>query len=103
SPHILNAGISWPGRFAVVPLLLAEDDFGWLGDVLGILSIPLLVSLNAFFVAAEFAVVSVRRTRVEELVRQGQKGARSVAKAIENVNRILAATQLGVTLSSLGL
>jgi len=86
-----------------VPILIAEGDVGWLGDLLGLLSIPLLVACNGFFVAAEFALVSVRRTRVEELVHQGVKGANSISTAIADINRILAATQLGVTLSSLGL
>lgn len=86
-----------------MPTLLAEGDFGWLGDMLGILSIPLLVALNAFFVASEFAMVSVRRTRIEELVQQGRSGAGAVATAIQDINRIIAATQLGITLTSLGL
>jgi len=86
-----------------VLLLLAEGEWGRLGTVLGLLSIPLLVGLNAFFVAAEFALVAVRKTRVEELVKHNVAGARSVAAAIEHMNRTIAATQLGVTLSSLGL
>ncbi|HWY88976.1 MAG TPA: hemolysin family protein [Gemmataceae bacterium] len=84
-------------------LLLAESAWGWPGTWLGLLSIPLLVGLNAFFVAAEFALVAVRKTRVEELVARKIKGARSVAAALEYLNRTIAATQLGVTLSSLGL
>lgn len=86
-----------------MPILMAEGDAGWLGDLLGLLSIPLLVGLNAFFVAAEFALVAVRRTRVEELVSRGIKGARAVQNAVEHLDRSIAATQLGITLSSLGL
>jgi CBS domain containing-hemolysin-like protein len=86
-----------------VHLLLAEGEPGPLETALGFLSIPLLVALNAFFVAAEFALVAVRKTRVEELVTHKIKGARSVATAIEHMNRTIAATQLGVTFSSLGL
>ena len=75
----------------------------FLSDLLGILSIFLLVLANAFFVAAEFSLVSVRRTRIAELVNSGQTSAEAVQKAIENPDRVIAATQLGITLSSLGL
>ncbi len=44
---------------------------------LGLLSVPLLVTLNGLFVAAEFALVAVRRTRVEEMIAQGKRGART--------------------------
>src|SRR5260370_14241531 len=65
--------------------------------------IPALVVLNGLFVAAEFALVVVRRTRVEEMVQQGQKGAKALHTAIEHLDRSIAATQLGVTLASIGL
>src|SRR5437899_4215013 len=65
--------------------------------------IPALVILNGLFVAAEFALVSVRKTRVEEMVRQGIKSAKTLEGAIEHLDRSIAATQLGVTLASLGL
>ena len=68
-----------------------------------LLSIPALVILNGLFVAAEFALVSVRKTRVEEMVRQGIKRAKTLEGAIEHLDRSIAATQLGVTLASLGL
>ncbi|MBN1147045.1 MAG: HlyC/CorC family transporter [Anaerolineales bacterium] len=72
-------------------------------DVLGILAIGLLVLANGFFVAAEFSLVSVRRTRIAELVARGESGAEAVQKAINNPDRVIAATQLGITLSSLAL
>jgi CBS domain containing-hemolysin-like protein len=75
----------------------------WAWDVLGLLTIPALVVLNGLFVAAEFALVAVRRTRVEELVSHGVKGARAVAAATESLDRSIAATQLGITLASIGL
>ncbi len=84
-------------------VLFAEGDWSDLETVLGLLSIPFLVALNGFFVAAEFALVAVRKTRVEELVSLQRKGAGSVASALRNLNRTIAGTQLGVTLSSLGL
>ncbi|MEB2283383.1 MAG: hypothetical protein B6D46_06425 [Polyangiaceae bacterium UTPRO1] len=63
----------------------------------------LLVFLNAFFVAAEFAIVKVRSTRVQELVRDGVRGSVAVANAIKDLDAYLSATQLGITLASLGL
>jgi CBS domain containing-hemolysin-like protein len=72
-------------------------------DLLRLFAVVLLVLANAFFVAAEFSLVSVRRTRVAELVSQGHTGAAWVQKAIDNPDRVIAATQLGITLASLGL
>jgi putative hemolysin len=88
-----------------VHILLGQESFWgtWLGESLGLLSIPILVVLNGFFVAAEFALVAVRKTRVEEMVGQKMPGARSVAKAVNNIGSTIAATQLGITLTSLGL
>lgn len=72
-------------------------------DLLGLALVIVLVVLNAFFVAAEFALVSVRRTKVEEMVARGQTGAAAVRRAIHDPDRFIAATQLGITLASLGL
>ena len=72
-------------------------------DLFGLLAVIVLVLINGFFVSAEFSLVSVRRTRVEELVRRGQPGARAVRRAIQDPDRFIAATQLGITLASLGL
>jgi putative hemolysin len=72
-------------------------------DVLGLFSVLVLVLVNAFFVAAEFSLVSVRRTRIAELVGRGDLDAVAVQRAIENPDRVIAATQLGITLASLGL
>src|SRR5262245_13381950 len=83
--------------------LLAASDTSWVWNTLGLLSIPLLVALNGLFVAAEFALVAVRKTRVEELVRQGQQGAKAVEDATANLDRSIAATQLGITLVSIAL
>jgi CBS domain containing-hemolysin-like protein len=62
-----------------------------------------LVAMNGFFVVAEFALVSVRRSRIEELVAQGNTLARVARRAIKDPDRFIAATQLGITLASLGL
>jgi CBS domain containing-hemolysin-like protein len=72
-------------------------------DLLGLVAVVFLVLLNAFFVAAEFSLVSVRQTRIAELVGQGDATAETVQKALENPDRVIAATQLGITLASLGL
>jgi putative hemolysin len=77
--------------------------WSWAWPILGLLSIPLLVALNALFVAAEFALVAVRKTRVEELVAQGRSGATSVEHALTHLDRSIAATQLGITLASIAL
>ncbi len=63
----------------------------------------ILVFLNGFFVASEFALVAVRKTRINELVKNGNKSARLVQKAIKNLDTYISATQLGITLASLGL
>ena len=68
-----------------------------------LLAIILLVLLNAFFVGAEFALVRSRRTRLEAMTRSGDKLARFAVRASSNISRILSASQLGVTLASLGL
>ncbi len=66
-------------------------------------SLAALLFANAFFVAAEFALVSIRRTRVEELVAAGSAPARVVRHVIQDPDRFIAATQLGITMASLGL
>lgn len=72
-------------------------------DVLLVAAALLLIGLNAFFVASEFALVSVRKTRIEELISQGNATARTVKALTQNPERFIAATQLGVTIASLGL
>ncbi|MER7701717.1 hemolysin family protein [Kitasatospora sp. NPDC097605] len=68
------------------------------------LAVALLLLLgNAFFVGAEFAVVSVRRSQIEPLAEAGNKRARTVLHALSNVSAMLAAAQLGITVCSLGL
>jgi putative hemolysin len=69
----------------------------------GILAILLLVFMNGFFVAAEFAFVGARRTRITQLAAEGNKGAIAAENAIHHLDSYIAATQLGITLASLGL
>jgi len=72
-------------------------------NVLGLrlLAIVALVAANAFFVAAEFALVASRRTRIEAMIRRGDRKARTVRQALNNLYRLLSATQLGITLTSI--
>jgi putative hemolysin len=74
-----------------------------LWDLARLLAVPALVVLNGLFVAAEFALVSVRKTRMEMLQEKGVAAARSVLIAIEDLDDAIAATQLGITLASIGL
>jgi CBS domain containing-hemolysin-like protein len=68
-----------------------------------LIAIPILIAINGFFVAAEFALVAIRRTRVEELVQQGRAGAATLLEAIRDLNRSVGACQLGITVASLAL
>lgn len=62
-----------------------------------------LLALNALFVAAEFALISARRTQIEPLAQAGSRTARLALRAMENVTVAMAAAQLGITICSLGL
>lgn len=62
-----------------------------------------LVVLNGFFVASEFSIVKIRQTRIEELMQQGTRRAARAHILVQNMNEYLSATQLGITLASLGL
>src|SRR5438477_12992821 len=62
-----------------------------------------LVLTNGLFVAAEFSIVTVRKTRIDQLIAEGHRGARAVRRAVTDPERYIAATQLGITMASLGL
>lgn len=62
-----------------------------------------LVFLNGFFVASEFALVSVRKTRIDELVKRGNKSAKLVQDSLKDLDTYISGTQLGITLASLAL
>jgi putative hemolysin len=70
---------------------------------LELLAVALLILLNAFFVAGEYSLVTVRRTRIKELADEGSRTARSVLTITSDPPRFIAAMQLGVTLTSLGI
>jgi CBS domain containing-hemolysin-like protein len=71
--------------------------------LLQLAAVPLLVLLNGFFVAAEFALVKIRATQLETLVARGHRRARVAQRIVHNLDAALSATQLGITLASLGL
>jgi len=71
--------------------------------LLRILVVVLLLALNAFFVAAEFAIVSVRDTRIQQLIDAHRTGARTVQRLQQHLDDFLPAVQFGVTLASLAL
>ena len=72
-------------------------------SVVGLAAVVVLVLANAFFVAAEFALVGARRTRLDEMARAGDGKARLARRAVQSLDRYISATQLGITLASLGL
>ncbi|MBK6494493.1 MAG: HlyC/CorC family transporter [Gemmatimonadetes bacterium] len=80
-----------------------EPSTSWTSIAVGLLSVIALVGLNAFFVAAEFALVGARRTRLEEMAEAGDGKATLALKAVQSLDRYVSATQLGITLASLGL
>jgi CBS domain containing-hemolysin-like protein len=72
-------------------------------SILKLLAIFALVAVNGIFVAAEFALVSVRPTRIDQLVADGNRWARLVKRAMADPNRFISAAQVGITMASLGL
>lgn len=70
---------------------------------LQLLLVLFLVLVNGYFVAAEFALVSLRKTRIHELIKKGNRAAKLVQKAQKDLDSYLSSTQLGITLASLAL
>ncbi len=68
-----------------------------------LLTVFLLVLLNGYFVASEFALVAVRRTRIDELIKKGNLTAKLVRDALQDLDSYISATQLGITIASLAL
>jgi CBS domain containing-hemolysin-like protein len=69
----------------------------------GVVLTVVLLALNALFVAAEFALISARRTQLEPRIAAGSAAAQMAMRAIENITQVMAAAQLGITICSLGL
>ena len=88
-------------------LVIAESDvsepisFSMVVLKLGIVLV--LVAANGFFVAAEFAFVGVRRSRIETIAASGKSSAKRLLRLLDNLNAYLSASQLGITLASLAL
>jgi len=71
--------------------------------ILKILAVILLVLINGFFVAAEFALVKIRETQLNPLIAQGNRSAKLAKSIVGNLDKYLSAAQLGITLASLAL
>jgi CBS domain containing-hemolysin-like protein len=72
-----------------------------MSDWAGLLWLLVLLAVNAFFVASEFAVISARRSQIEPLAEQGRRSARTALSAMEHATLMLSTTQLGITVASL--
>ncbi|HEV8398799.1 MAG TPA: hemolysin family protein [Gemmatimonadales bacterium] len=78
---------------------MTEPEIQSLG--LRLMAVIVLIAANAFFVAAEFALVAARRTRIEALIRRGDRKAKTVQRALQDLYRQLSAAQLGITVASI--
>lgn len=72
-----------------------------MSDYSGLAWLVVLLAMNAFFVGAEFAVISARRSQIEPLALKGKRSAKTALWAMEHVSLMLATSQLGITVSSL--
>lgn len=72
-------------------------------DLLGLVAVLALVLANGYFVATEFALVAVRRSQIQLWVGEGRRGAQAASEAIDRLDDAIAATQLGITIASIGL
>ncbi|OXS78362.1 hemolysin family protein [Domibacillus enclensis] len=72
-------------------------------EIVNLVGIALLIALTAFFVAAEFAIVKMRASRVDQLVEEGKPGALAVQRVTTHLDEYLSACQLGITITALGL
>ena len=83
--------------------LLIQPPLTWPEIVTRLLAVVSLIVLNAFFVTVEFSIVSVRRSRINQLAFAGDLQAKTVQQLQQKINNLLSTTQLGITLSSLAL
>ena len=68
-----------------------------------LVALLVLVALNGFFVAAEFALVRSRRGKIEALVEEGASGAEAVSEQLDKIDETLGTCQIGITMASLGI
>jgi magnesium and cobalt exporter, CNNM family len=97
--------MDYPGPInAFIPLEFGlQASFSGLNILLKLSVVLLLVAANGFFVAAEFALVTVRRSRIQILADAGSRNAKRVLSLVDGLNAYLSAAQLGITLASLAL
>lgn len=107
---VLSTTAGWPSALnssaSIGPsalLLVTSVPLSWPDILARILSVITLIGLNAFFVTVEFSIVSVRRSRINQLVSAGDHQAQAVQKLQRQLSSLLSTTQLGITLSSLAL
>ena len=79
------------------------DDSGFSTIIVNSIIVFLLLLVNAFFVSAEFAIVRARKTKIEQLNKEGNIDAKLALKALDDVNFFIAAVQVGVTIASIGI
>jgi CBS domain containing-hemolysin-like protein len=70
-------------------------------DIAGLLWLVVLLIVNAFFVAAEFSIISARRSQIEPRAERGSRAAKTALYAMEHATQMLATSQLGITIASL--
>src|SRR4051812_4328634 len=72
-------------------------------SILLLVLLMLLIAINGFFVAAEFALVRSRRGKLEQLAEEGESGAEAVVKQLDKIDEALSACQIGITIASIGI
>ncbi|WP_374722017.1 hemolysin family protein [Peribacillus tepidiphilus] len=72
-------------------------------EIINLILVALLIAMTAFFVAAEFAIVKIRTSRIDQLISEGNKNAVAAKKVISSLDEYLSACQLGITITALGL
>lgn len=72
-------------------------------DIVNLFIIAIFIALTAFFVAVEFAIVKVRSTRIDQLMNEGKRGAKSAKQVVTHLDEYLSACQLGITVTALGI
>ncbi|MEH7118822.1 hemolysin family protein [Neobacillus vireti] len=72
-------------------------------EIVNLIVIAAFIALTAFFVAVEFAIVKVRSTRIDQLIKEGKRGAAAAKQVVTHLDEYLSACQLGITVTALGL
>ncbi|KAB2460404.1 HlyC/CorC family transporter [Bacillus sp. CH126_4D] len=72
-------------------------------EIFNLVMVAILIAFTGFFVAAEFAIVKVRSSRIDQLVAEGKRGALAAKKVTSNLDEYLSACQLGITVTAMGL